>query len=82
MYAAAHHDLIRAAVVERLGGSTRRAESLRLPAAPARITTWGPRASRRPEGVAEPVVIELPRDIELPRPRVVELTDSALLLDA
>lgn len=82
MYAAAHHDLIRAAVIERLGGSTRRAEPVRLPAAPARITTWGPRASRRQEGAATPRVIELPRDIELPSPRVVELTDFALLLDA
>ena len=81
MYAAAHHDLIRAAVVERLAGSTRRAESLRLPAAPARITTWGPRASRRPEGVAAPLVIELPATSSSPPPRR-RAQDSALLLDA
>ncbi len=77
MYASAHLDLIRAAVAERLEGSTRGTETVRLPAAPARITTWGPRASR---GSAPATT---PRALEVPRPREVDLSTSArVLLDA
>lgn len=76
MYAAAHVDLIRAAVDERLEGSTRRTEPMGLPATPARITTWGPRASRRSAGALAVGALEFPR------PREVDLTDAALLLDA
>lgn len=74
MYAAAHLDLIRTAVDERLEGSIGRTIHIGLPAAPARITTWGPRASRRSAGAVTP------RALELPRPRVVESMDPALLL--
>jgi hypothetical protein len=77
MYATAHLDLIRAAVAERLEGSTRRAEPVRLPAGSARLTTWGPRASRRLAPATTPPALELPR------PRDVDLSTGALvLLDA
>ncbi len=77
MYAAAHLDLVRAALAERFEGSTRGIEPAGLPAAPARITTWGPRASRRPARSAAPLVVELPR------PREVDLPTGALvMLDA
>ncbi len=76
MYAAAHIDLIRAAVDERLEGTVRRAAPIGLPAVPARITTWGPRAGRR-----SPDAVDA-RALELPRPREVDLTEAALLLDA
>jgi hypothetical protein len=77
MYASAHLDLIRTAVAERLEGSTRGIETVRLPAAPARITTWGPRASRRSAPATTP------RALEVPRPREVDLSTSArVLLDA
>jgi hypothetical protein len=77
MYASAHLDLIRAAVAERLEGSTRGTETVRLPAAPARITTWGPRVSR---GSAPATTPQAP---EVPRPREVDLSASArVLLDA
>lgn len=60
MYAAAHLDLISAAVAEKLEGSKRGTQPARLPAAPARITTWGPRASRRSAGTPAPQVFVLP----------------------
>jgi hypothetical protein len=77
MYATAHLDLIRASVAARLEGSTRGAETVRMPAAPARITTWGPRASARAARGAQPLTLPLPR------PRDVDLSTSDLvLLDA
>jgi len=77
MYPTAHLDLIRTSVAARLEGSTRGAEPARLPAAPARITTWGPRASSRSARVAAPLTLDLPR------PREVDLSSAALvLLDA
>jgi hypothetical protein len=77
MYATAHLDLVRAAVAERLEGSARGTGTVRLPAAPARVTTWGPRASRQPApATTSPAT-------ELPRPREVDLSTSArVLLDA
>ena len=80
MYAAAHLDLIRAAVAERLGGSTRGAEPCNcLPrphASPRGVRGQAVgRSSRSPWSRAPP-------RLELPSPRVVELTGSALLLDA
>jgi len=77
MYATAHLDLIRASVAARLEGSARGAEPARLPAAPARITTWGPRASSRSARVTVPLTLDLPR------PRVLDLSGTGLvLLDA
>ena len=73
MYAAAHLDLIRASVAARLE-STRGAEPARLPAAPARITTWGPRASSRSARITAPL------SLDLPRPRDVDLSTTALVL--
>jgi hypothetical protein len=77
MYATAHLDVVRAAVAERLEGSAQGPGTVRLPAAPARITTWGPRASRRPApATTSPAT-------ELPRPREVDLSISTrVLLDA
>jgi hypothetical protein len=77
MYPTAHQDLIRASVAARLEGSTRGAEPARMPAAPARITTWGPRASSRSAQVTAPLTLDLPH------PREVDLSSTALvLLDA
>lgn len=77
MYATAHLDLIRAAVAERLEGSTRGSGTVRMPAAPARSTTWGPRASRRSAPATTP------RTLALPQPRDLDRSTSALvLLDA
>ena len=47
MYATAHLDLVRTAVAERLEGAGT-VEPVGILSAPARITTWGPRASSRP----------------------------------
>ncbi len=74
MYATAHLDLVRAAVAERLEGSTRGTGTVRLPAAPARITTWGPRASSRSARGTAPLANDLPR------PREVDLSSTALVL--
>ncbi len=75
MYATAHLDLVRTAVAERLEG-TGTLEPVRMPAAPARITIWGPRASRRQAPV------ETPRVVELPRPRDLATASALVLLDA
>ena len=77
MYVTAHLDLISASVAARLEGSARGAEPTRLPAAPARITSWGPRASSRPARVTVPLTLDLPR------PRDIDLSSTGLvLLDA
>ena len=74
MYATAHLDLIRASVAARLEGSTRGTEPARLPGAPARITTWGPRAGSRSARITAPL------SLDLPRPRDVDLSTTALVL--
>jgi hypothetical protein len=75
MYATAHLDLVRTAVAERLEG-TGTLEPVRIPAAPARITTWGPRASSRLAPVATPRVVELPRPRDLAPVRALVLLDA------
>ena len=59
MYATAHLDLVRTAVAEHLEGA-RSVEPARIPATPARITTWGPRPSSRLAPVATPRVVDCP----------------------
>jgi hypothetical protein len=47
MYASAHWDLVREAQTQRLRDAAVRTPTGDLPAAPGRITVWGPRASMR-----------------------------------
>jgi hypothetical protein len=75
MYPIAHLDVVRTAVAGRLEG-TRTVDPARIAATPARITTWGPRASRRRAPAATA------RVIELPRPRNLEQVPAFVLLDA
>lgn len=78
MYATAHWDLVRA-TAEAQRAAHRLAAADHAPATPAKVTTWGPRPSRRgAERTA--TIIRIP---EQRRPAVtVEMDAEALLLDA
>lgn len=67
-------DLVHATVAEQLRWARPSARPAPVPVTPARVTVWGPRASRRTESV----VVHLP---EPRRPIPSEVSD-AVLLDA
>jgi hypothetical protein len=86
MYATAHLDLVHETVAEQLrSASAARAttRSAGAPVAPARLRTWGPRASRRPVHVALADVIRMPAPrASSPTPGIIPSHADAVLLDA
>jgi hypothetical protein len=75
MFPTAHWDLVEVAVAERLAGAQRPAVAPAAPVTPAKVTTWGPRASRR---ATEQVV----HVVRIPEPRPSARVEDTVLLDA
>jgi hypothetical protein len=80
MFATAHLDLVRAAVAERMAVASRPTGSTPTPITPARVTTWGPRSSRRP--TAAPAEADVVLRLPAPRPAAAVLIHDVVLLDA
>ena len=81
MYATAHLDLVHATVAEQVRSGARATSAAEAPTTPARIRTWGPRASQRPAQVARPDVIRIPAARDS-RPAVSRARSAVVLLDA
>jgi hypothetical protein len=84
MYATAHLDLVRETVAEQVRSAARASarSAADAPITPARIRTWGPRASRRPTDVALADVIRIPAPRDLHPATGSPARSLAVLLDA
>lgn len=82
MYPTAHWDLVAIVTNDRIAEAHRPAVAPAAPVTPGRVTTWGPRASRRAaatERLARVIRIPSPRDDEV---LISSAAEDSVLLDA